>query len=449
MLRQAAKLREYYELYGQADAIHFVLPKGSYAVEMHFKEIPFQPVAQDSIITVDPSLIKVTPSLAVLPFVNLSPNPESNGHVIDGLVDNVIFLLSRLSGLFVISRQSSFFYKDSNASSQEIGSSLGVKYLVDGTFQQINEKLRVTVNLIEASSGLHNWSDRYDLDLDDIFLLQDKVALNIVKALKIRLSVDESDLFGKEGTNSIEAHEALLRGLECHWKYTPTYIADARRHFAKAISCDPAYAAAHAWLARTIIHQWIMKWENQTGLLELAMQHAQTAVQLSPRQPYALAILGWIHLWHKHLEHSINFCRQAASVDHNNPEILNFLSMALSSAGYGEEALLYIEKAKRLNPYSSPFYEFVLGQAYFVMQDYEKAEAAYLNGCKLSTTFIPNHVYLCTIYAHLGKLDKMREKRDYLMLLIGNDKSKLIEPPWTCKKLAAFYEHLLVIAGFR
>ena len=444
-----AKLREYYELYGQADAIRFIIPKGSYAVEINFNDSLSNPVQHESITTEEKPSIEVIPSLAVLPFINLSSYPEKNSHLIDGLVDNVIFLLSRLTGLFVISRQSSFTYRDSNASSQEIGSGLGVSYLVDGTFQQINDNLRVTVNLIEASSGRHHWSDRYDFALNDIFLLQDKVALNIVKALKIKLSMDEGDLFGKEATSSIEAHEALLRGLECHWKYTPVYIGEARKHFAKAIKCDPSYAAAHAWLARSITHQWIMKWENRTGLLKLAMQHAQTAVELSPRHPYALAILGWVHLWHKHLGPSINFCREAVSLDHNNSELLNFLSMALSSAGYGEEALLYIQKAIRLNPHSNPFYEFVLGQAYFVLEDYEKAEAAYLNGCKLSATFIPNHVYLCAIYAHLGRKDKMREKREDVMQLIGNDKSKIIEPPWTNKKKADFYEHLLSLTGIR
>ena len=444
-----AKLREYYELYGQEDAVRFVIPKGSYAVEINFTDLLVESVAQASTIIPEKPSIEVIPSLAVLPFINLSSNPENNSHLIDGLVDNVIFLLSRLSGLFMISRQSSFCFRGSNTSSQDIGSALGVKYLVDGTFLQINDNLRVTVNLIEASSGRNHWSDRYDFALNDIFLLQDKVALNIVKALKINLSMDEADLFGKEATSSIEAHEALLRGLECHWKYTPVYIAEARKHFAKAIKCDPSYAAAHAWLARSIIHQWVMKWEVSTGLKELAMQHAQTAVELSPRHPYALAILGWVHLWHKHLEPSINFCREAVSLDHNNPELLNFLSMALSSAGYGEEALLYIQKAIRLNPYSNPFYEFVLGQAYFVLEDYDKAEAAYLHGCKLSATFIPNHVYLCTIYAHLGREDKMREKRDYFLQLIGNDKSKIIEPPWTNKKWADFYEQLLVLAGIR
>ena len=133
----------------------------------------------------------------------------------------------------------------------------------------------------------------------------------------------------------------------------------------------------------------------------------------------------------------------------SKPELLNFLSMALSSAGYGEEALLYIQKAIRLNPYSNPFFEFVLGQAYFVLEDYEKAEAAYLNGCKLSATFIPNHIFLCTIYAHLGREDKMREKREDVMQLIGNDKSKIIEPPWTNKKMADFYEHLIALTGIR
>lgn len=444
--RLRTRLREYYQGGGQADAMHFDLPKGGYAVQFCKGEAatPRPVLATHSV----SRQFDDKPALAVLPLANLSAEAGQD-YFVDGITDTLIFELSRLSGLFVISRQSSFAYRGSSQPSESIAAELGVNYLLEGSVQRVGSKVRVIAQLVDAGSGGQVWSQRFDRDVQDIFALQDEVTRGVVKALQIRLAPAEAELFGHEGTASIEAHDALLRGLECHWKYTPKSIAEARQHFSRAVEHDPAYAAAHAWLARSMLHQWIMKWDATPGLREQAMEHARRAVALDARLPYAIAILGWVHLWNKDREPAIACCRQAVSQDPNNPELLNFLSMALSSAGFGEEALYYAEKARRLNPHSSPFYEFVLGQAHFVLEDYDKAIAAYRRGCELSESFIPNHVYLCTIYALLGMEAAMQEKREHVMALAGGDKSRMIEPPWADERLAALYEHLLQLAGLR
>ena len=143
-------------------------------------------------------------------------------------MDNLIFELSRLSGLFVISRQSSFRYKDGKKSSKEIGNELDVKNLLEGTAQVSQNRLRINVRLIETSSESCVWAERYESNLQEIFTLQDEITLNIVKALQVKLSPAEAEFFGHEGTESIEAHDALLRGMACHWKYSPKFIAEAR-----------------------------------------------------------------------------------------------------------------------------------------------------------------------------------------------------------------------------
>ncbi len=443
--RLRTRLREYYQGDGQSDEVRFDLPKGGYAVQLRVNDADSPRVVQ---VAPASRLLDDKPTLAVLPLANLSAEPGQD-YFVDGITDSLLFELSRLSGLFVISRQSSFAYRGSTQSSRTIAGELGVKYLLEGSVQRAGGKVRVTAQLIEAEAGGHVWSARFDRDVQDIFALQDDVTRSIVKVLQIRLAPAEAGLFGHEGTASIEAHDALLRGLECHWKYAPKFIADARQHFSRAVECDPAYAAAHAWLARSMMHQWIMKWDATPGLREQAVEHARQAVALNPGLSYAMAVRGWTHLWCKEREPAIACCRQAVSLDPNNPELLNFLSMALSSAGFGEEALYYAEKARRLNPHSSPFYEFVLGQAHFVLEDYDKAIAAYRRGCELSGSFIPNHVYLCTTYALLGDEDAMREKRAQVMALAGGDKSRMIEPPWVDERLAALYEHLLQLAGLR
>lgn len=447
--RLRAKLHEYYNIHGQSDAAVIDLPKGNYAVNFTLRDGSTPPAqASEPNVNPWPKVIDSRPSLAVLPFANLS-SEVGQDYFVDGLADSLIFELSRLSGLFVISRQSSFTYRDSSKSVGEIGTELGVKYLLEGSVQRSGQRVRVTVNLLEASSGGHLWSERHESDLQEIFALQDKIILSIVKALQIRLAGAEAELFGHEGTDSIDAHDALLRGMQCYWKYSPKSTAEALTHFSRAVEFDPGYAAAHAWLARAMLFQWIMRWDQDACLRERAYEHAKRAVALNEHLAYALAVLGWAHLWNKQRDASIAACRQAVALDPNNSEAHVFLSQCLTSAGYGEEALYYIEKARRINPKSSPFYEYALGQAYFVLEDYDKAIAAFKRGADISDTFPANHIYLCTTYALLGKEDEMRASREAFFSILGGDRSRIPEPSWTDEGLAAAYKHLLEIAGIR
>lgn len=448
--RLRTKLRDYYNRYGNADAVVFELPKGTY--QMHISWRGSQAAPAEGAISVLPkswiSSFEQEVSLAVLPFSNLSQDAGQE-YFVDGVVDNLIFVLSRLSGVFVISRQSSFRYRNTQKSAKEIGAELGVKYLLDGNVQPSGKRIRVTVKLIDTDSEAYVWAGRFESNLQEIFALQDEITLDITKVLQVKLSPKEAELFGHEDTESIEAHDALLRGMACHWKYAPKYVAEARVHFARAVELDPAYAAAHAWLARAMLFQWIMKWDMHAGLRERAFEHAQQAVVLDNNLPYALSILGWAHLWCKHQDLSIANCRQAVALDPNNFEAHMFLSFSLSAAGFGEEALYYIEKAQRINPHSSPFYEFTLGLAHYVLEDYDKAIVAFKRGCALNTTFPPNYVYLCTTYALLGKEKELRESREAFLSIMGGDKSRMLEPPWTNAALAATYERLLQVAGLK
>jgi len=447
--RLRSKLREYYDQYGRSDEILIELPKGGYALRISTQATP-QHAEASSVLSLKPKsrVVDLKPSLAVLPFANLSAD-QGQDYFVDGITDSLIFELSKISGLILISRQSSFTYRNSSKSSAIIGQELGVKYLIDGSVQRSGQRVRAIVSLVDAETGVYLWSDRYENNLEELFSLQDQLTLNIIRTLQIKLAQAEGELFGHEGTENVMAHDALLRGLECHWKYTPKFIREARQHFERAVALDPEYASAQAWLARTLLFLWVMKWEKDDSLCTRAMQHAQTAVDLNSKLPYALSVLGWAHLWSRHRDESISACRQAVALDPNNYEALVFLSMSLSSAGFGEEALFYIEKGRRLNPYSSPFYEFALGQAYFVLEDYDHAIDAFKRGCELSETFPPNHVYLCTTYALLGMEKEMVHARETFLSIMGGDKSRMIEPPWTDDKLRATYEHLLKVAGLR
>ncbi len=445
--RLRTKLREYYGSNGNVDAVVFALPKGGYVIDIHASGN--RRSSERPVITTPKSADKLFEqeiSLAVLPFANLSANPEQE-YFVDGIVDNLIFELSQLSGLLVISRQSSFRYRNSDKSSQEIGGLLGVRYLLEGNIQLSEKRVRVTVRLIEAQTSASVWADRYDGNLQEIFALQDEITLSIVKQLQIKLSPAEAQLFGHEGTESIEAHDELLRGIACHWKYAPKFVAEARAHFTKAVELDPNYASAHAWLARTLLFLWVMRWEPDEALYQDALVHAKKAAAINSRLPYVQSILGWTHLWHRNRDECIAACRQAVAIDPNNFEAYIFLSMSLSCAGFGEEALYYIEKAQRMNPHSSPFYEYTLGLAHYVLKDYEKAIATFKRGCEIGATFPPNFVYLCVTYQQMGLKAETLATRHAYFAILGGDTSKILLSPWLEKNLHDQFVRLMVEAG--
>lgn len=440
------KLREYYDGPGTADEFVFDLPKGAYAVQVlgnsAWKTLrgrtPLTPVADGP--------PEGMPSVAVLPFANLGAD-DGQDYFADGLTDSLIFGLSRLSGLFVVSRQSSFAYRNSTKLTQEIGRELDVRLLLQGSVQRSGPRLRVTVQLVEAATGGHLWAERFETDVQNIFELQDNVTQGIIRILQVKLAPAEAAMFGHDGTASIEAHDALLRGMECYWKFSPRFIPAARRYFEHAVSHDPTYAAAHAWMARVLIHQWIMKWDAGPDGRERALAHAQRSVELDPGLPYGVSVLGWVHLWLRNEAPAVAYCRQAVSLDPHNPEPLAILSMVLTSCGQAEEALVHIDKARRLARQPSPFHEFVTGHAFFALEDYDQARAALERGCALSETFVPNHIHLCAVYALLGMEQAMKERRDHVMVLAGGDKDRIIEAPWIDEKLRALYLHLLRTAG--
>lgn len=425
--RLRAKLREYYDAEGFDDPVRFELPKGSYSVLIHCGErriSPESPVPTLRLVNagrglnVHPPRIDDRPSLAVLPFANLTGD-ATQAYFADGITESLITELSRLPGLFVISRQSSFVYKTAVKRAEEIAAELGVRYLLEGGVQRAGSRVRITAQLIDAATGAHLWAERYDRELMDIFALQDQVIRQVLAVLRVRLPAARAESTGHEGTCSIEAHNCLLQGLERFWLYGRQPVEEARVHFARAVELDPAYATAHAWLARTLAFQWIMYWDEIEEALEQAFDHASSAAQLDPQLPLAHAVLSWVETWRRHGDEAIAAGLRAVSLDPNNADAHLFLSFALSASGRGEEALRYIEKGMRLNPHPSTFYQLALGQCLYVLEDYKGAIAAFERGVELRDVFYPNHYYLCHVYALLGREHDARAERDKLLALTG------------------------------
>lgn len=416
--RLRTKLREYYDREGRDDPVRFEVPKGRYTVqfeERHQRAVPVAP---------HPPPIEDKPSLAVLPFSNISSDAEQ-GYFADGVTDSLITELSRLPDLFVISRHSSFVYRNMDKRVQEIGQELGVKYLVEGSVRRAGNRMRVTTQLIDTASGRHLWAERFDREVQDIFAVEDDVVRRILAVLQVKLTGPDRARTGHEGTRSLEAHDCLLRGLERFWLSSQQSVEQARAYFARAVDLDAAYAAAHAWLARALAFGWIMYWDPRPDGIDEAHEHARLAVDLDPRLPQAQSILCWVQLWRRQGEAAIAAGWKAVAMDTNDADAQLFLASALCGSGRGEEALHYIEKGMRLNPHPSAFYYFVRGQCYYVLEEYEQALAAFKQGVALRDVFYPNHYHLCLIYTLFGREAEARAERDTLLRLSGGRKPVL------------------------
>lgn len=454
--RLRAKLREYYDGEGQADPVRIELPKGSYTPVIQCRtatatEIP--PPLRDTPLLqrggeVDlryPPPIEDKPSIAVLPFTNMSGDQEQ-GYFADGITDCLITELSRLPGLFVISRHSSFVYKGVSKNTGEIGRELGVKYLLEGGVQRAGNHMRITAQLIEAANGAHVWAERYDRELKDIFEIQDDVIRRILAVLQVKLAGQEVGHRGHEGTCSLGAHDCLLRGLECFWVYSRESTEEARRHFARAVELDPTYAIAHAWLARALVFQWSQRWDPDPNLLERALEHARKAVELNPQLPFAYSILCWVQTWRKQGEAAIAAGWRAVALDPNNADAHLFLSFALAVANRAEEALHYIEQGIRLNPHPSAFYQLVLGLCYLVLEEYEQAVTIFKRGIALRDVFAPNHIWLCVAYAALGRDEEARIERDKVLAILP-DRIPMGQDVWLDKDLSLRMNALRRLTG--
>lgn len=435
------KLREYYDTPssmqgGREDIVRIDFPKGGYSLAITIQAANHElerRVKNDALVLNVPRMITDKPSLAILPFANIGMD-NSKEYFAEGVVDSLISMFSRLSGIFVISRQSSFSYKNTTKTSKEISTELGVRYLLEGSVQHAGNQVRINAQLVDAINGGQVWSERYDRELKDIFMLQDELTQSIVSILQIKLAGDEAKLFGYKATSSIEAHDLMLQGVAEFRKYTENAVLESIELLKKAVSLDQNYAAVYAWLARVVTFRWIGIWVKDSKNLVDALSYAERAVELDPQSPYALSILSWVQNWRKNSEEAIATARKAVALDPNNAEAHLFLSLALASAGLGKEGLYYIEKAKRFTPTSSPLHAISHGLCLYVLRDYKNAAIVMEDGVSASPTFIPLHYQLMLTYHQLGLEEEVKRKLKDIHALKG-DKSQPILEIWTNEAL--------------
>jgi len=364
-------------------------------------------------------------SIAVLPFVNLSGDSEQE-YFSDGMTEDLITDLSKISGLFVIARNSVFTYKGKSVKVEDVGQELGVQYVLEGSVRKVKDRVRITAQLVDAATGGHVWAERYDRDLADIFDLQDEVAQKIVDALEIRLTKGEQETLGRTPTHNLEAYDCFLKGGAYFMRTTKEANAQARSMYQKAIDLDPKYADAYTALGISCWAEWIFQWTQDPETLTRANELMQKAIALDESSPNAHVTLGFIHSLKGQYEQASEAVQRAIALDPNNADGYLFLGHVLILSGRAEEAIPLIEKAMRLNPHYPFIYMFRLGQAYHLTGQHEEAILELKKVLNENPDFLPAHIFLAVIYSEVGHEEEARTEVAEI---------KRISPDFSCEAI--------------
>jgi adenylate cyclase len=344
------------------------------------------------------------PSIAVLPFDNMSGDPKQD-YFIDGLSDQIITNLSKVPHLFVIARNSTFTYKGKPVKVQKVAEDLGVRYVLEGSVQKTADRIRVTAQLIDAIKGHHLWAESYDRDLKDIFAVQDVITFEILKALQVKLTGGEKlSIIGK-GTENLEAYQKILQALEISGRFTPEDNIKARQLAEEAIALDPKYPVAYRTLAWTHYNELWGGWsKNRAKSFQLAIKEAQKAVELDNTQAGAHILLGMLHVYRRQYEKAIAAGERAVSVSPNGAHYNAFYAVILRFAGRSEESIELTKKAMRLSPIYPAWFLAHLGMAYLLTGQYDEAIEA-LRGClERNPEHVPSYLNLVIAYSQSNRL---------------------------------------------
>jgi len=349
------------------------------------------------------------PSIAVLPFVNISGDADQD-YFSDGITEELITGLSKVPGLFVIARNSVFTYKGRPVKVQEVSRELGVRYVVEGSVRKSAEKVRVTAQLIDAATGRHLWAERYDRDLKDIFALQDEITLKIMKALQVKLTEGEQACeWLQHGTDNYEAYEKSMKGMQHFRRFTPEDNIRARELFEEAIALDPKSPGAHVMLGWTHMTE-VMNGSSKDpeASLKRALELSRESIVLDDAQADAYSLLGNIYLLMRWYDEAIAEAERAVALRPNGADHHVWLAMVLTSAGRPEEALGLIKKALRLNPLPPNWYFLALGDAQRMLGQYEEAIDAYKKALDRSPDFLLVRIGLAASYSASGRGEEAR-----------------------------------------
>ena len=348
------------------------------------------------------------PSIAVLPFTNMSGDPKQD-YFSDGITEEIITGLSKVPRLFVIARNSTFTYKGRAVKVQQVAEDLGVKYVLEGSVRKANERVRITAQLIDATTGKHLWAEKYDRDLKDIFALQDEIMMKVIAALQVKLTEGEQALIVAGGTNNFEAYTKFLQGLEYGKRFNREGNLLARNITQEAIDLDPNYPRGYRLLATT---HWLdvtlgISPSPKQSLMKAAQLY-QKVIAMDPSDAVAHAFLGMVYTLMRQHEKGVAEAEKAVALNPNAADAQAFFGNILHFNGRHNEAIAAITKAIRLNPFPPNWYFLFLGYACCNAGRYEEAIEALKKALRVSPDNIFAHIRLAETYSLSGREQEAR-----------------------------------------
>jgi len=340
------------------------------------------------------------PSIAVLPFTNMSGDPEQE-YFSDGITEDIITELSRFRSLLVLARHSSFAFKGRAVDVTEIGRKLGARYVIEGSVRKAGNRIRITAQLVEAATGSHLWAERYDRNLLDLFTLQDELARAVAATVGARIEAAGRARAAALSPNALQAYDLLLRAKALHLKFTKNDNEQARLLAQRAIEIDPTNAQAHAYYANACLNIYLAYWAPDLDRFRAeALEFAKRAVTLDDGDNSARWILGLVHNSRSEYEEARFHIERALENNPNDTEARGVFAILLNSIGQPEAALEQFELIRRLNPFELSWFPLIKGWVYFNARRYDDAIASLK---QLPEPVNDARAVLAASYAHAGR----------------------------------------------
>jgi len=393
-----------------AAAIVLILGTVSFAVwNFYFRPPQIEPASGEKMAFPLPN----KPSIAVLPFNNLSGDPTQD-YIADGISENIISALSKISEMFVIASNSTFTYKGKPVKIQQVSEELGVRYVLEGSAHKISNRVRITAQLIDTTTGHHLWSEKYDRDMKDLFALQDEIAHKIIVELQVKLTEGEQARVSQKSTTNLEAWSYAVRGLKLFERSSKENNAKAMELFEQAVELDPGYVWAWVRLAWThLVASRALGWSHSPfESFKKTVEISQKVLALDESDSDVRALLGVVCLRQKRYEQAIIEGEKALALGPTNAQAHVILAASMNTVGRFDEAIKLVKKAMRLHPYYPAYYLMWLGSAYRMTGRYDEALTVYkqLLDRSLKGEYPASraHLFLAEVYAELGQGEKAR-----------------------------------------
>ncbi|QVL48672.1 MAG: winged helix-turn-helix domain-containing protein [Thiocapsa sp.] len=343
------------------------------------------------------------PSIVVLPFTNLTGDPDQASFV-DGMTDDMITDLSRLSGLQVIAANTSFTYKDKQVQPQELKAELRVDFVLDGSVRRRGDVMRINARLVDAGTGFQKWAASFDRPTSQVFEVQDEVTDRIVEALALRISDQEKERLAQRSTDNLKAYDAFLEGQALSKLGTIESNRQAQRAYMRAIELDPGYGRAYGALAFTMAVAFRRGWtDTPLETMARALDLAKRGVALDDSIPQTHWALGYVYLMRKELEQAESAAMRSIAVAPNYADGYGLLALINNNLGRPEKAIEQINKGVQLNPYYTWDYPYNLGRAYYTLGRYEEAIAALEKALERNENAAPIKLFLIASYMRAGR----------------------------------------------